>query len=115
MIMAENTNQNVTNNGTNGANGAQDNQVKKTLKERVNDALNKEHKFTIGGIVKGVAFVAAIPVAFVIGKTVQKQQDNELLDLTASDPEPAALPDNQNGNTEVETAIDVEYDEVTTD
>jgi hypothetical protein len=65
--------------------------------------------------VKGVAFVAAIPVAFVIGKTVQKQQDNELLDLTASDHEPAALPDNQNGNTEVETAIDVEYDEVTTD
>lgn len=114
--MAENTNQNNGTNNGNGANNTQDNQAKRTLKEKVNDALNKEHKFTIGGIVKGVAFIAAIPVAFVIGKTVQKNQDDELLNLTASNQEPAALPDNQNGNTEIEDkAIDVDYEDVTTD
>lgn len=114
--MAENIQNNGTNNGANGANGAQDNQGKKTLKDKVNEALNKEHKFTVGGIVKGVAFIAAIPIAFALGKGVQKAQDNELLDLSTSNPEPAALPDNQNGNTEMENnVVDVEYEEETTD
>ena len=67
--------------------------VKVKLKDRIKNALDKERKFSIGGIVKGVAFIAAIPIAVAVGKGIERAKNNELLETTAYDP--PALPDDK--------------------
>lgn len=82
------------NQNQNGEQQEEQQAVKVKLKDRIKNALDKERKFSIGGIVKGVAFIAAIPIAVAVGKGIERAKNNELLETTAYDPQPA-LPDDK--------------------
>ena len=80
------------NNGTE----TQETKEKVSLKDKMKNAVEKERIITWswGKVIRTVALVAAIPVAFVAGKSMQKAKDDELMDLALGDntPEPLALP-----------------------
>lgn len=60
-----------------------DNEGKVKLKDKIKASVEREHTVTWswGKVIRTVALVAAIPVAFVAGKSIQKNRDDELLDL----------------------------------
>ena len=91
-------------------NNEQQTEVKVTLKEKIKNSLDKERKFTVGGILKTVGFIAAIPVAICVGKSIERAKNNELIEATAYDPQPT-LPDNRVETIEVDVEEPV-YEEV---
>ena len=111
----------VTDNGAAGTTAGGDaakteKKDKVSLKDRVSNALNKKREFTVGGILKTVGFIAAIPVAVLVGRGLQKAEDQQLLDGLGGDtytpePQPLSLPAPEQ-EVQQDTAIDVEYTEV---
>ena len=118
--MANDAEKTVNNNGAAGTTEGAATTEKKdkvSLKDRVSSALNKKREFTVGGILKTVGFIAAIPVAVLVGRGLQKAEDQQLLeaglggDTYAPEPQPLSLPAPEQ-EVQQDTAVDVEYTEV---
>lgn len=112
---------NPENNGaagtTGGAPATTETKDKVSLKDKMSNALNKKREFTVGGILKTVGFIATIPVAILVGRGLQKAEDQRLLesgldgDTYTPEPQPLSLPEPEK-EVQQDTAIDVEYTEV---
>ena len=81
------------NQNQNGEQQEQQQAAKVKLKDKIKNSLDKERKFTVGGILKTVGFIVAIPVAICVGKGIERAKNNELIEATAYDP--PALPDDK--------------------
>ena len=112
----------VTDNGAAGTTAGGDaatteKKDKVSLKDKMSNALNKKREFTVGGILKTVGFIAAIPVAILVGRGLQKAEDQRLLEdgLGGNDytpePQPLSLPAPEQ-EVQQDMTVDVEYQEV---
>lgn len=61
----------------------EDNEGKVKLKDKIRGSIERERTITWswGKVIRTAAMVAAIPIAFFAGKGIQKNRDDELLDL----------------------------------
>ena len=83
---------------TDGEQAMTEKKDKVSIKDRVSNALTKKREFTVGGILKTVGFIVAIPAAILVGRGLQKAEDQALLesglggDTYTPEPQPLSLP-----------------------